>query len=148
MTGSGDVAFCGGSEGNFTNGIGRRRQRKKPVIAVVQGYAYGKGMELALMCDLIICTERALFAFSQVKKGEMPSTEALTRLYQTVGHLRFMAICLTGKLITAREAKEQGWVNEVVAGKKEALKTALVYAKWMSNTSSSIIAGIISSSKL
>jgi enoyl-CoA hydratase/carnithine racemase len=149
LTGAGERAFCAGMDikhaptqqhhsilpptgfGGFT----MRRSYSKPVIAIIQGYAYGGGLELALACDIIIATERAAFSLPEVKRGLVAASGGLARLVHCVGYQRAMSICLTGRTLSAREAKEYGIVNDVTSSKADAIKTALVYAKLIGDAS-------------
>lgn len=86
----------------------------KPTVAAVDGYAVGAGMNLALGCDVVIASERALFAEIFVKRGltlDFGGTWLLPRL---VGLARAKEIALTGRLVTAPEALTYGMVTSVV----------------------------------
>ncbi len=86
-----------------------------PLIAGIQGFAYGAGLELALYCDLRVCDETAQFALPEVTLGYIPSAGGT----QTVGrHLPLsdaMRLATTGEPIGAAEAYERGLVQRVVA---------------------------------
>jgi enoyl-CoA hydratase/carnithine racemase len=87
---------------------------KQPVIAAVRGNAIGRGLELALACDIRIGTESACFGLPQVGRGQLPSDGGTQRLPRLVGQGRAMEMILTGRLIEAREAQNIGLIHRVV----------------------------------
>jgi enoyl-CoA hydratase len=86
----------------------------KPVIAVVNGFALGGGLELALACHLRIASTRARFGLPEVKLGIIPGYGGTIRLQQLVGRGRALELILTGEMIDAAEAWRIGLVNRVV----------------------------------
>lgn len=84
----------------------------KPTIAVVRGFAYGGGCELASACDIVLASEDAQFGQQEVKVGAIP-TVATVILPRIVGRKKALEIIFTGDTITAAEAKKMGLVNEV-----------------------------------
>jgi enoyl-CoA hydratase/carnithine racemase len=103
------------------------RNCPKPLIAAVERYALGGGMELALACDLIIAGEGARFAQPEIKVGIMPGAGGTQLLLRTVGKYRAMKLILTGQQITAGEAFEMGLLSEVVESGR-ALESAVAIA--------------------
>lgn len=98
-----------------------------PVLAAVNGAAYGGGMETALSCDFVYASRRAKFALTEVTLGIMPGGMGTQNLPRAVGLRRAKEIILTGKPFTAEEAYEWGLVNQVCeddALMDEALETA------------------------
>ena len=93
----------------------RRLERMgKPVIAAVNGYALGGGMELALACHLRIASGNARFGLPEVKLGIIPGYGGTVRLPRIVGRGRALEMILTGEMIDAERAAAIGLVNRVV----------------------------------
>lgn len=98
-----------------------------PVIAVVNGYCLGGGCELAMSCDWIIASENAYFGQPEVNLGITPGFGGTQRLPRLIGRGRTMELTMTGRQISAEEAKEWGLVNHVYAQgelMQKALETA------------------------
>jgi enoyl-CoA hydratase len=88
---------------------------RKPVIAAVNGFALGGGCELAMMCDLIIASDKAKFGQPEIKLGVTPGMGGSIRLTKAVGKAKAMDLVLTGRMIDAAEADRIGLVSRVVA---------------------------------
>ncbi len=86
----------------------------KPVIAAVNGSAMGAGMDMALMCDMRIASDRARFAESYINMGVVPGDGGAYFLPRLVGSARALEILLTGEVLTAARSLELGIVNRVV----------------------------------
>ena len=127
ITGAGEKAFCSGNDLMHTatggslwfplagfGGITHRRGMAKPVIAAVNGAAYGGGFEIALACHLVVAEEQAKFALSEVKVGLAAIMGGLVRLPRQVPQKLAHELALTGRAMSAAEAERWGVVNRVV----------------------------------
>ncbi len=85
-----------------------------PVIALVDGMAWGMGSEIAIAADIRICTSRASFAQPEINLGIITGGGASQRLPRIVGQAKAMEMILTGKPINAQDADKWGLVNQVV----------------------------------
>ncbi len=85
---------------------------RKPVIAAVNGYALGGGFELALACDIVVASDRAVFSVPEPTLGVVPGL-AMQRLPRLVGVMRAREILLTARRLSAQEAREYGLVTRV-----------------------------------
>jgi acetyl-CoA C-acetyltransferase len=128
ITGAGDQAFCAGAdlkrqasgkpswipESGFA-GLTSRAARTKPVIAAVNGIAFGGGFEIALACDLIVADPSARFALSEVKVGMVAAAGGIARLPREVPRKLAVELLLTGRTMTAKDAARRGLVNRISA---------------------------------
>lgn len=133
MTGSGK-AFIGGADVSmfprmdptraaFSLKAGHRvlreiEEMEKPVIAAVNGYAFGGGCEVALACDIRVCSESAKFGQLEINYGIIPGWGGTQRLARIVGYGRARELVLTGRMIDAREAYQIGLVSQVIQDDK------------------------------
>jgi enoyl-CoA hydratase/carnithine racemase len=130
ITGSGDKAFCAGGDLKERNGmtdadwqaqhaIFERMMRALmacpiPLIAAVNGAAYGGGCEIAAAADFVFAAGHARFALTEVTLGIMPGTGGTQNLARAVGERRAKELILSGLPFTAAEAETWGLVNRVV----------------------------------
>lgn len=130
LTGAGDKAFVAGADIAEMNGYtptqaqgfsetGQRlmliiERLGKPVIARIQGFALGGGMELAMACHLRIASEKARFGQPEINLGLIPGFGATQRLTRLAGRAAALELCLTGTPVKARRAADLGIVNRVV----------------------------------
>src|ERR1700743_2959640 len=125
VTGAGDRAFSAGNDLKHQASGGRmgsppsgfagltsRYDLTKPVIAAVNGVAMGGGFEIALACDLILASDKAVFALPEPKVGLAALAGGVHRLPRTIGLKRAMSMILTARRGFAQEGLELGFVNE------------------------------------
>lgn len=104
---------------------------RTPMIAAVNGFALGGGCEIAMMCDIIIASDKAKFGQPEIKLGVIPGWGGSQRLTRAVGKAKAMDLILTGRMMGAEEAERCGLVARVVAHDdlmKEALEAAKAIA--------------------
>lgn len=147
LTGSGEKAFVAGADitefANFSIDEGAKLAAKgqeilfnfienlpKPVIALINGFALGGGLELAMACHFRIASNNAKMGLPETSLGVIPGYGGTQRLPQLVGKGKAMELIMTAAMIDANEAKNYGLVNYVVPleellplGKKLAIKT-------------------------
>jgi enoyl-CoA hydratase len=147
LTGNGDKAFIAGADighmATFAPLQGREfalqgqallfrlESLPIPVIACVNGFALGGGTETAMACDFIYASENAKFGQPEINLGIMPGFGGTQRLSRLVGKAMAKELCMTGVIISSREAKEIGLVNKVFPADalwEETMKTARLMA--------------------
>jgi enoyl-CoA hydratase/carnithine racemase len=141
ITGSGEQAFCSGfditelsdscpsakhpdREANFLHGT----EVTKPLIAAVNGAALGGGLELLLLCDLRIASEKAVFGFPEVRLGLIPSWGGTQRLPHQVTWCQAAEMLFTGNKIDAQTALSIGLINRIVP-QDQVLQSAIAMAE-------------------
>ena len=155
LTGSGDKAFVAGADiSEFSSfnpqqaeALARNGNRvlfdfiaqlEKPVIAAINGYALGGGLELAMACHLRIAAQHAKMGLPEVSLGVIPGYGGTQRLPALIGKGNAMQMILTGDMIVADKALQIGLVNQVVPAEK-LLEAAITLAeRLMKNAPNSI----------
>ncbi|KAB7846906.1 enoyl-CoA hydratase [Streptomyces mobaraensis] len=87
---------------------------RTPTVAAVSGYALGGGCELAMLCDILLAADTAVFGQPEIKLGVVPGIGGSQRLTRAVGKAKAMELCLTGRTMDAAEAERAGLVSRVV----------------------------------
>lgn len=130
FTGAGDKAFCAGADlkerkdvpaseaapyiSAIAGAIGAIGDLRKPTIAMMNGSAYGGGLELAMACDFRVLVDSAEVGLTEVRLGIMPGAGGTVRLPRLVGEARAKEMILLGRRLLAPTALAIGLVNEVV----------------------------------
>ena len=158
LTGAGSKAFVAGADisemntltpvqGRDFSLVGQRLMRRierlnKPVIAMVNGFALGGGMELAMACHLRIAADSARLGQPEVNLGLIPGFGGTQRLLRLAGRAAALELCLLGAPISAERAQQLGLVNRVVpAAELEAETTKL--AEQLANAAPLALRGIL-----
>lgn len=161
ITGSGEKAFVAGADikeffdfdvtqGKQLSAHGHQtlfdliENLSTPVIAAVNGFALGGGLELAMSCHFRVVSENAKLGLPEVTLGVIPGYGGTQRLAQLVGKGRAMEMIMTAKMISAQEAFNFGLANHLVAQEK-LLETCIEIATKISRNSSTAIASAINS---
>ncbi len=135
ITGAGERAFCAGADLKHrarerdasrdqkahwqklvseTTHIIERWYMPKPIIAMVNGYALGGGLEVAMACDIIVAADHAEFGLPEPRRGLIAGSAGVHRLPRQIGLKQAMGYLLTGRHMSASRAFEMGLVNDVV----------------------------------
>jgi enoyl-CoA hydratase len=149
FTGAGTKAFCAGADikellgrdlvtqkrgAETGQGVFARIERlPMPSIAIINGYAFGGGLELALACTFRIATRNARMALPEIKLGLIPGYGGTQRLPRIVGEARALDMILTGRMVDAEEAHRIGLVQRLVDG--ASLAAGMAYAREFSGFS-------------
>ncbi|MEU9859896.1 enoyl-CoA hydratase [Streptomyces sp. NPDC047971] len=105
---------------------------RTPTIAAVSGYALGGGCELAMLCDVLLASDTAVFGQPEITLGVIPGIGGSQRLTRAVGKAKAMELCLTGRTMDAVEAERAGLVSRIVPAEDllpEALAVAATIAE-------------------
>lgn len=144
LTGAGEKAFCAGGDLKERKGMTDAQWQAQhavfermarailacpiPIIAAVNGAAFGGGCEIASLCDFIYASDNARFALTEVTLGIMPGAGGTQTLPRAMGERRAKELILTGLPFTAAEGAQWGFVNKVLP-QAELLEAALVTAR-------------------
>ncbi|KGL62009.1 enoyl-CoA hydratase/isomerase family protein [Polaribacter sp. Hel1_85] len=159
LTGSGDKAFVAGAdisefshfsveEGGGLARLGHEilfdyvENLATPVIAAVNGFALGGGLELAMSCHFRIASDNAKMGLPEVSLGVIPGYGGTQRLPQLVGKGKAMEMIMTAGMISAEEAKDAGLVNHVTSQDELLPLAEKIASKIMRNSSVAISAAI------
>jgi len=134
LTGAGEKAFSAGADIKAMVGMTALKAREmsfmgerlcvglenleKPVIAAINGYALGGGLEVAMSCDLRIASENAKMGQTEINIGLIPGWGGTQRLTRLVGMTKAKELVFTGRIIDAKTAEQIGIVNMVVPADK------------------------------
>ncbi len=145
LTGAGDRAFSAGRDlkeaAQEKRLIIESRQQKlergdtetianlsKPIVAAINGYALGGGLEMALACDIRVAVDEAKLGLPEVTRGMIPGSGGTQRLSRLIGLGKALELILTGAILDAHEALRLGLVNKVVP-RSELMSAAEEYAR-------------------
>jgi len=159
LTGSGEKAFVAGAdisefahfsieEGKKLSADGHEKlftlveELSTPVIAAVNGFALGGGLELAMSCHMRVASSNAKMGLPEVSLGVIPGYGGTQRLAQLVGKGRALEMITTAQMIKAEDAYRMGLVNHVVE-QEELMSTAISLAKKISANSPTAIKAAI-----
>jgi enoyl-CoA hydratase len=134
LTGAGEKAFSAGADIKTMKGMNALKARElslmgeklcytlenleKPVIAAINGYALGGGLEVAMACDIRIASENARLGQTEINIGLIPGWGGTQRLTRLAGKTKTKELVFTGKLIDAKTAEQLGILNMVVPAEK------------------------------
>jgi enoyl-CoA hydratase len=132
ITGAGTKAFCAGADIKELTGRPQVEQKRgaergqaafakldrlpMPSVAIVNGFAFGGGLELALACTFRLATRNARMGLPEIKLGLIPGYGGTQRLPRVVGPARALEIIMTGRAVDAEEAARIGLVNRLIDG--------------------------------
>ncbi|PHH78050.1 hypothetical protein CDD82_3251 [Ophiocordyceps australis] len=116
-------------------------QVKKPIIAAVSGHALGGGCELAMMCDVIYCTESANFGQPEIKLGTIPGAGGSQRLTRAIGKSKAMELILTGRSFSGAEAERWGLAAKALPSYEALMEETMKLAETIASYSKVAIMG-------
>ena len=108
---------------------------RKPMIAAINGMAFGGGLEVAMMADILICSEQAKLGQPEINLGIIAGSGGTVRLTNAVGKSKAMEMLLTGEPIGAQDALKWGLVSQVLPNNEKLLEAAFVLAKKIASKS-------------
>ena len=149
ITGAGAKAFCAGADIKELTGRSLVAQKEGaemgqavfakldklpiPSVAIINGYAFGGGLELALACTFRIATKNAKMGLPEIKLGLIPGYGGTQRLPRAIGEARALEMIMTGRTVDANEAARIGLVNRLIEG--DAVAQGIAYAREFSGYS-------------
>jgi enoyl-CoA hydratase len=154
FTGTGSKAFCAGAD--IKELLGRSVIESKrfaeqgqrvfakldtlpiPSVAVINGYAFGGGLELALACTFRIATPNAKMGLPEIKLGAIPGYGGTQRLPRVIGEARALEMIMTGRTVAAEKAERIGLVSRIVEG--DAVAAGMAFARTFSKYSLPVLA--------
>jgi enoyl-CoA hydratase len=159
LTGAGEKAFVAGADikefANYEEEEGKKmaghgqtilfdfvENMSKPVIAAINGFALGGGLELAMSAHIRVASSNARLGLPEVSLGVIPGYGGTQRLAQLVGRGKAMEMIFTAGMISADEAKDLGLVNHVVALEELMVTAEKIAGKILNNSGSAIAAAI------
>ncbi len=105
----------------------------KPLIAAVDGYAFGGGCELTLVCDIVIATSRSYFGFPEIVRGIFPANGGTQRMIRHIGLARTLKMIYFGDRVSAEQMYEWGYVSFIANEGEEFEKLVNEKASWLGN---------------
>lgn len=154
FVGAGGKAFCAGAD--IKGLLGRSVVESKrfaergqrvfakldtlpiPSVAIINGYAFGGGLELALACTFRIATANAKMGLPEIKLGTIPGYGGTQRLPRVIGEARALEMIMTGRTVAADEAERMGLVSRIVEG--DAVESGMAFARTFSKFSLPVLA--------
>jgi enoyl-CoA hydratase len=149
ITGAGTKAFCAGADIKELTGRSLTAQKQgaemgqatfakldrlpMPSLAIVNGYAFGGGLELALACTFRVATKNAKMGLPEIKLGLIPGYGGTQRLPRVIGEARALEMIMTGRTVDAEEAHRIGLVNRLIDG--DAVAQGIAFAREFSGHS-------------
>ncbi len=143
ITGAGDKAFCAGADIKELRNrdlLAQKRGAERgqaifcrlttlpmPSVAVINGYAFGGGLELAMACTFRLATPNARMGLPEIKLGLIPGYGGTQRLPRLIGEARALELIMTGRAVKPDEAERIGLINRIVDG--DAIEQALAFSR-------------------
>ena len=108
-------------------------QFPKPVVGAVDGYAFGGGCELSLVCDILIATKRSFFGFPEIVRGIFPANGGTQRMARHIGLARATKMIFFGERVPAKDMYDWGYVSFLAEEGEEFEKLVHEKASWLGN---------------
>jgi enoyl-CoA hydratase len=154
VTGAGPKAFCAGADIKELRNRDLMAQKRgaelgqaafakldtlpMPSIAVINGFAFGGGLELALACTFRLATRNAKMGLPEIKLGLIPGYGGTQRLPRVIGEARALELIMTGRTVAAEEAERMGLVNRLVDG--DPIEAGIAFAREFTGYSLPVLA--------